>query len=87
MPQTTGQEGVNLNELVQILGLKGQQKRLKPFERLLVSANPEEVDLVQLGGLGGVVDSVPDTLQNTGEGCHSDTGSDQHRHLVLEDIL
>lgn len=87
VPQTTSQEGMNLNELVQILGLEGQQKRLEPFERLLVSANPEEVDLVQLGGLGGVVDSVPDTLQNTGERRHSDTGSEQYRHLVLEDIL
>lgn len=87
VPQTTGQEGVNLDELVQILGFEGQQKRLEPFERLLVSANPEEVDLVQLGRLGGVIDSIPDTLQHTGERCHSDTGSDQHRHLVLKDIL
>ena len=30
VPQATGQEGVNLNELVQILGLVGHQKRLEP---------------------------------------------------------
>ena len=87
MPHASRQEGMDLNKVVQILRLERQQQRLEPFKRLLVTTDPEKVHLVQLGRFGWVVDSVPDTFEHRGKRRHTDTGTHEHCHLVLEDVL
>ena len=47
--------GVDLDQMANILRLDGQKKRPEPFETTKVTANPEEVNLVELGLLLRVV--------------------------------
>lgn len=81
------QIGVNLNALVDILGLNSEQQRSEPLERAKVTADPEEVHLGKTGLALGVVHAVPDGLENRGERRNTDTSTDEHGNLVLEHIL
>lgn len=82
-----GEICVNLNAVVQILSFDSEKKRTEPLERVEVTANPEEVNLGQSCLLLGVVHSVPDGLEDGGEGCHTDTSTDEDRDFILEDIF
>lgn len=78
---------VNLDAVVHVLRLDGQQQRAEPLKRPKVSADPEEVDLAQARLLLRVVHAVPDGLEDGGERGDSYTGADENGHLVLEDVL
>lgn len=82
-----GQIRVNLNALVNILGLNGQQQGPEPLEGAKITADPEEVYLGQAGLALRIVHSVPDGLENRGERRDTDTSSDQHGNLVFENVL
>lgn len=78
---------VDLDAVVHVLRLDRQQQRPEPLKGAKVSADPEEVDLSQTSLLLGVVHPVPDGLEDRGKGRHANTGTDENRHLVLEDVL
>lgn len=78
---------VNLNVIVHVLRLNRQQQRPKPFKRVEVTTDPEEIDLPQARLLPRVRHPVPDALEDRRERRHADARPDQHRHLVLEHIL
>lgn len=82
-----GQVRVDLDALVDVLRLDGEQQRAEPLEGPKVSAHPEEVHLCETRLALRVVHAVPDGLENRRERRDSDTGSDEHRDLVLEHIL
>jgi hypothetical protein len=79
--------GVDLNVVVDILGLDSQEERSEPLKGTEISADPEEVDLPQARATLGVVHPVPDTLQNRGEWRDTNTGTDQYGNFELEHIL
>ena len=79
--------GVDLDAVVKVLLLDGEEQRAEPLKGAKVTADPEEVDLSQARSLLGVVHAVPDGLEDGGEGGHTDTGTDEDGDLVLEDIL
>jgi hypothetical protein len=78
---------VDLNVVIDILGFDGQEERPEPLEGAKISANPEKVDLPQSRAALWVVHPVPDALENGGEGCDTNTGTDQYRNFELEHIF
>lgn len=78
---------VDLNALVDVLGLDGEQQRTEPLEGAKVTANPEEVDLGKAGLGLRVVHAVPDRLENGSKGRDTNTSTDEDRDLVLEHVL
>jgi hypothetical protein len=73
--------------IFQVLSFDSEQKRAEPFEGAEITANPEEVHLPQSCTTLGVVHAVPDTLKNGGEGCDTDTGTDEHSDFEFEHVL
>lgn len=78
---------VDLEEVVDVLGLEGLQQVLEPLERLRVTADPVKVHLAQLHDSVGVDYAIPDRLENGREGSDTDARTDAHSHLKLERIL
>lgn len=78
---------VNLNVVLQVLGLDSQKERPEPLQGTKVSADPKEVHLPQPRLPLWIVHPVPNALQNRGERRHTDTRTNQNRNLELEDIL
>jgi len=79
---------VDLDVIIDVLRLDGQQQRSEPFERSEISADPEEVHLPQsrTGSLR-VVHAVPDTLKNGRERSDTDTSTAEDGDFELEHIL
>lgn len=78
---------MNLNMVLQILCLDGQEKRAKPLKRSEISTHPEEVNFPQPRLHLRVVEPIPDTLQDTGKWCNADTCANQNCNLVFKDVL
>lgn len=78
---------VDLDAVVHVLGLHGKQQRSKPLKGAKVSADPEEVDLSQPCLLLGIVHAVPDGLEDRSKGRNTNTGSDEDRHFIFENVL
>lgn len=78
---------MDLNEMSNILSLDGQKQGAKPLERAEITANPEEIDLVQPRLLLWVVTPVPDTFQDRGERSDTNTGTDEYGNLVFENVF
>jgi len=62
------------------------EQALEPTERWSITANPEELDTTERTAVAGAL-TIPDVLQDGGERRYTDTRSDQHRDLDVEDIL
>lgn len=54
-----GEVGVDLDVVVHILSLDGEEERTEPFEGTEITADPEEIDFPETGLLLGVVHAVP----------------------------
>ncbi len=78
---------VDFNVVVHILGFDSEEERSEPFERSEIATNPEEVDLAKTGLLLWVIHSVPDRLQDGGEGGDTDTRTTEKSNLELEHIF
>lgn len=73
--------------MTNILSLNSQKQRPEPFEGAEITANPEEVHLVESCLLLRIVTPVPDTLQDRCEGRDTNTGSNENRNFVFENVL
>lgn len=62
------------------------QEGLEPTETGHVPADPEEFDTAE-GTESTTFLSVPNVLEDTGKGCHTDTGTDEHGHFRAEDVF
>lgn len=82
-----GKISVDLDEMADILSLDGQKKRAEPFKRSKVTANPEEIHLVETRLLLRIVGTVPDGLEDAGEGSDTDTGTHKNGYFVFEDVF
>lgn len=79
---------MDLDVVIDILGLDRQEQRSEPLERPKISANPEEVDLSQSSaGSLRVVHAVPDTLENGSERRDTNTGTTEYGDFELEYVL
>lgn len=78
---------VDLDAVLHVLRLDGHEQRAEPLKGAKVAADPKEVDLGQARLLLRVVHAVPDGLEDGRKGRHTDARADQHRDLVLEDVL
>jgi len=78
---------MDLDMIIQILRLDGEQQRPEPLKRPKVTANPEEIHLAQARLALRVIHAVPDTLQNRSERSHTDTGAHEDSDLKLEHVF
>lgn len=78
---------VDLDVIVHVLGLDGEQQAPEPLETPEVAAHPEEVHLAETRLLLRVVHPVPDGLENRGERRHADARADEDGCLVFEDVF
>ena len=92
-----GQVGVDAQELGALglalggglgrLLLERGEQGLEPLEGAGVLCDPDELDAAQARGRVRAGAHVPDVLEDGGPGRHADAGADEHRDLVVEDVL
>jgi hypothetical protein len=75
----------DLDPVLRVLLLDGVQKRVEPLCGAKVTDDPDEVNLGETGGtrVVEVVHSVPNGLEDRGEGCDTNTSADEKDSLVL----
>ncbi len=78
---------VDLDVVVQVLGLDGEEERPEPLERAEVAADPEEVNFAQASPALRIVQTIPYALQDGSKRCDANSRSDKHRNLELEDVF
>ena len=81
----SGEIDRDLDPVLRVLFLDSVQEGVEPLCGAEVTDNPNEVDLGEAGGLRvvEVVHPVPDRLEDRGEGCDTNTSTNEKDGLVL----